>query len=188
MRYLLAIVALIVGTLIGLQLPDADRVFTLFLVHRSVLTHSFLLPLGLYLIARGREHWLMLGSIGASFAVAVHLAFDLFPRRWVGFAQLYAPLFGRVDTSLSVLWIAVSIVVCCALGLKLVRDRRDLALSLVAMAWGFVVAAQREAVWFMPLVSLIAAFALAACLPNPVINGRATARRWAAAISRRRWP
>jgi nitrate/nitrite transporter NarK len=184
MRYILAVAALIVGTLIGLQLPDADRVFTLFLVHRSVLSHSFLLPLGLYLIARGRERWLMLGSVGVSFAVAVHLAFDLFPRRWVGFAQLYAPLFGRVDTSLSVLWLAVSIVVCCALGLTLVRDRRDLALSLVAMAWGFVVAAQREAVWFMPLACLTLAFALAAFLPNPVIDGRATARRWAAAARR----
>jgi hypothetical protein len=188
MRYLLAAVALVLGMLIGLQLPDADRVFTLFLVHRSVLTHSFLLPLGLYLLAQGRERWLMLGSVGLSFAVAVHLAFDLFPRRWLGFAQLHAPLVGRLDTTLSVLWIAASIVVCCALGLKLIRDRRDLALSLLAMAWAFVVAARREMVWLMPLVCLILSFALATCLPNPVIDGQATARRWAAAARAMRQP
>ena len=59
-----------------------------------------------------------------------------------------------------------------------------LYLILVAMAWGFVVATRREAVWFMPLVCLTLAFALAACWPNPVIDGRATARRWAAAARR----
>ncbi|NTU80104.1 MAG: hypothetical protein HGA45_11975 [Chloroflexales bacterium] len=188
MGYLLAVVALIIRSLIGLQLPDADQVFTLFLVHRSLLTHSFLLPLGLALIVRGRPHWLRLGAAGLAFAVAVHLAFDLFPRQWYGYALIHAPLVGRLDASLSVLWIAGSLVACWALGLMLVRDRRDLALCLVAAAWGFVVAARHEATWLMPLVSLIVAFALAACVPNPVIDGRAVARRWAAALSRARHP
>jgi hypothetical protein len=188
MGYLLAIVALIVGALIGLQLPDADQVFTLFLVHRSLLTHSFLLPLGLALIARGRPHWLRLGAAGLAFAVAVHLAFDLFPRQWYGYALIHAPLVGRLSTSLSVLWIAGSIIACCVLGLRLVRDRRDLALCLIAVGWGFVVAAQHEAVWLMPLVSLVVALALAACLPNPVIDGRVTARRWAARARAMRRP
>jgi hypothetical protein len=188
MGYLLAVVALIVGSLIGLQLPDADRVFTLFLVHRSILTHSFLLPLGLSLFARGRERWLALGSAGLAFAVAVHLSFDLFPRQWYGYALIHAPLVGRLNTALSVLWIAGSIVACCVLVLRLVRDRRDLALCLTAAGWGFIVAARREAVWLMPLISLAAAFALAACLPNRVIDGRATARRWATAVGRARRP
>ena len=49
MPYLLAIIALIIGTLVGLQLPDADQVFTLLgLVHRSIITHGLLLPLGLF--------------------------------------------------------------------------------------------------------------------------------------------
>jgi|GEM_PF-778253 hypothetical protein len=186
MRSLLAVVALSVGTLIGLQLPDTDQVFTLVLVHRSILIHSFLLPLGRYLLARGRERWLTLGSAGVSFAVAIHLAFDRFPRRWLSFAQLHAPLVGRLDPSFSGLWIAVRIVVCGVLGLRRVRDRRDLALCLAAVAWGFVVAARREAMWYMPLICLILAFAVAACLPNPVIDGRATARRWAAGMSRAR--
>jgi hypothetical protein len=36
MPYILALIALIIGTLIGLQLPDTDQVFSLILAHRSI--------------------------------------------------------------------------------------------------------------------------------------------------------
>jgi hypothetical protein len=177
MPYILAIVALIIGTLIGLQLPDTDRVFSLFLIHRSIITHGFLLPLGLFLIARRRERWLTLGAAGLSLAVAVHMTFDLFPVSWRGYALITVPLIGRIDPTLTVLWLAISIVACCLLALRLMRDRRDLALALAAAGWSFVLAAGRERVWLMPLVVLVLALFLASLLPNPVFDGRTASRR-----------
>lgn len=188
MPYLVAIIALILGTLIGLQLPDADRVFSLFLVHRSIITHGFLLPLGLFLLAQGRERWLQLGAAGVSLAVAVHLAFDLFPRQWYGYALIHAPLFGYVGSTLSVLWLAASMVVCCLLALRLLRDRRDLALALVAMGWGFVTVMGRERTWLLPLSMLLLTLFLASCFPNPVLDGRTATRRWTAAVRGLRRP
>ena len=137
MPYLFAILALIIGTLLGLQLPDADRVFTLLgLVHRSIITHGLLLPLGASLLVRARPRWLQLGVAGLSLAMAVHLAFDLFPRSWVGYALITVPLVGRLDPTLTVLWLALSVVACCLLALRLLHDRRDLALALGALGWG----------------------------------------------------
>lgn len=188
MPYLLAIIALILGTLIGLQLPDSDRVFSLLLTHRSIVTHGFVLPLGLYLLVRGRERWLQLGAASISLAVAVHLAFDLFPRGWYGYALIHVPLVGYLDSTLSVLWLATSTVACCLLALRLLRDRRDLALALVAMGWGFITVVGRERTWLLPLATLLAALAIASCLPNPVVDGRTIARRWVTALRGLRRP
>jgi hypothetical protein len=185
MPYLLAIIALIIGTLVGVQLPDADQVFTLLgLVHRSIITHGLLLPLGLFLIVRRREHWLTLGATGLCLAVAVHLTFDLFPQSWRGYALITVPLVGRIDPTLSVLWLAISIVACCLLALRLLRDRRDLGLALAAMGYSFLTAAGRERAWLMPLLVLLLALSLASCMPNPVFDGRATARRYVSRLRR----
>jgi hypothetical protein len=188
MPYILALIALIIGTLIGLQLPDTDQVFSLFLMHRSMITHGFLLPLGLFLIARRRERWLTLGVAGLCLAIAVHMTFDLFPLSWRGYALITVPFIGRIDPTLTVLWLAISIVACCLLALRLMRDRRDLALALVAMSWGFLSVIGRERTWLMPLVILLGALALASCLPNPVVDGRATARQWGARLRTIRRP
>jgi hypothetical protein len=185
MPYLLPIIALIIGTLLGLQLPDADQVFTLLgLVHRSIITHGLLLPLGLFLLVRRREAWLTLGAAGLCLAVAVHLTFDLFPQSWRGYALLTVPLVGRIDPTLSVLWLAISIVACCLLALRLLRDRRDLGLALAAMGYSFLTAASRERVWLMPLVVLLLAFFLGSCMPNPVLDGRAATRGYVSRLRR----
>jgi hypothetical protein len=109
----------------------------------------------------------------------VHLSFDLFPRSWIGYALITVPLVGRIAPTLTVLWLASSMVVCCLLALRLLRDRRDLALVLAAASWSFITAAGRAPAWLMPLGVLLLAFFLAACMPNPVLDGRIAARRWA---------
>ncbi|MEI8305503.1 MAG: hypothetical protein WCF99_00425 [Chloroflexales bacterium] len=187
--YLLPILALIIGTLIGLQLPDTDQVFTLIgLVHRSIITHGLLLPLGAYLLIRKRMRWLQMGVAGLCLAIAVHLTFDLFPRSWYGYALITVPLVGQLDPTLTVLWLTISMLTCCLLALRLLRDRRDLVLALVAAGWGFITSAGRERVWLMPLVVLVGALFLASCLPNPAFDGRAAARRWVERTQQMRRP
>ena len=94
------------------------------------------------------------------------------------------PLVGRIDPTLSVLWLAISIVACCLLALRLLRDRRDLGLALAAMGYSFLTAAGRERAWLMPLLVLLLALSLASCMPNPVFDGRATARRYVSRLRR----
>ncbi|NJO82177.1 MAG: hypothetical protein HC828_04790 [Blastochloris sp.] len=188
MHLLAVIIALAIGTLIGLQFPDSDRVFSLLLVHRSIVTHGFILPLGLMLLVQDRARWLRMGAAGLILAVAVHLAFDLFPRQWYGYALITVPFFGRLDSTVSVLWIALSIAVCGVLALRLLRNRTDLALLLAAAGWGFVITMGRERVWLLPLLALLVGLGIAACTPNAVIDGRATIRQWRMARQRRSQP
>jgi hypothetical protein len=68
------------------------------------------------------------------------------------------------------------------------RDRRDLALALGAIGWGFFTVMGREQTWLMPLVILLIAFALASCLPNPTFDGRAASRDWVARLRSMRQP
>jgi membrane-bound metal-dependent hydrolase YbcI (DUF457 family) len=70
----------ILGIMVGLAVPDIDRNFlgrpwNLVLQHRSLLTHSFLLPLALFAFARSTAlRWF---TMGVSVAIATHLCFDL---------------------------------------------------------------------------------------------------------------
>jgi hypothetical protein len=43
------VILLLLALLLGLNLPDLDQQLQ-FLVHRSILTHGFLLPLGVFLL------------------------------------------------------------------------------------------------------------------------------------------
>jgi hypothetical protein len=178
MSIVIELLALIIGVGVGLQLPDVDRVFSFFLVHRSILTHSALLPYLAYLLVRRQDRRLYLAVAGIALGVAVHLAFDLFPRRWYGFAQINVPLIGYLNGTLSVLWIAGSIVACCYLALRLITARRELAIALFIAACGFVLSMRREATWLMPLASLGVAFFFATCLPNGLFDGATAAREW----------
>lgn len=181
MTLILELIVLVAGLAVGLQLPDVDHVF-FFLTHRSALTHGVILPCLALLLVRDRGRLLQLAVAGLALGIAVHLSFDLFPRRWVGFAQIHAPLVGYLDGALSVLWIAGNMVACCYLALVAVPARRLLGLALVVAGWGLLISAQREAGWLTPLLSLGAALFVATCLPNRLIDGGATARQWARVV------
>ena len=122
MSYIVGLLLLPIGIVIGLNLPDLDYRVS-FLVHRSIVTHGFLFPLLLFWGIHKRElAQLRLPLIGFSLSLAAHLCFDLFPVAWIGYALISVPLYGRTDPLFSWLWIAGSIVLCLYLALLLVKN------------------------------------------------------------------
>ena len=80
MRFLL----IFLGYILGINFPDIDHKIK-FLGHRSFLTHSPIPTLILYFLGEksGLSDFNFI-LIGFSFAVGIHLVFDLFPKKWTG--------------------------------------------------------------------------------------------------------
>ena len=89
--------------LAGLVWPDIDQAIP-FLPHRSGLTHSVLLPLAL--LGAGILRGPLLG--GLLLGLGISLTADLFPRHWIGFAEIYLPLWGSLGW-LSPAWLAANV-------------------------------------------------------------------------------
>ena len=95
----IALIALFIGAAIGLYFPDIDRVFP-FLLHRSGITHSVLIPFAvLWLTRQQRPEWLRAGLIGVCVTLAVHLSFDLPPVLWMGYRLISLPVISQIDTA-----------------------------------------------------------------------------------------
>jgi hypothetical protein len=171
-----ALLALLAGAIIGLWFPDVDHVFP-FLRHRSLLTHGLIVPLMLYLAVRADDTWRRRAVIGFCLTVAVHLAFDLYPRGWYGYALLYYPF---VPTSIgfteSVVWLLVGIASCLYFALRLLNTRQEVNTAALVAIGAFLFAYPREQTFWAPLLTLLLVCAVVACFPNPVVSGRAWAR------------
>lgn len=85
---------------IGLRFPDIDFKIK-GLRHRSIVTHSFLLPLVLFIFHKTEMLTLIwmktydiTGSVitGLCFGMTVHFLYDLFPKRFVGSALIQLPV------------------------------------------------------------------------------------------------
>lgn len=182
---ILSLVALLIGAVIGSQLPDIDQ-WLFFLVgqHRSILTHSPLIPFLLYRAAQGRPTWWSWGGAGLAAAFAAHFASDLFPASWYGFAAITVPFIGRLGGTLSMLWLLGSVIACWYLAVRLIEDRRLLVAVVLAGALAFALGLARSR-WpvpvFLPALVLASGFCAAICLPNPVIDGATIVRSWWAA-------
>lgn len=135
----------LLGVALGLHFPDVDSRFkqlvpSWFLLHRSILTHGLLLSLILYLWLRKRASdmpALRYFVIGLSFALAVHLAFDFFPKGWTGFALIHIPWYGRTSALFSQAWLLFSIVTCLYLALLLMRNFVEWVAGVGALALSF---------------------------------------------------
>ena len=87
-----------IGAWLGSWFPDIDLNLKPFLLHRSIVTHGFLIP-ALVLFATGmtRPVWADWLIAGFSAGVALHLAFDLFPKKFKGLALIRVPKVGLKD-------------------------------------------------------------------------------------------
>ncbi len=110
-----------IGAWLGSQYPDIDRLAFLRLRHRSGMTHSFLLPsllwLGWFLSGIEWADWFVAGFSGG---VALHLAFDLFPEKWRGFALIDLPKWGRCTRTVSTAWLFANLFLCVFISVSIV--------------------------------------------------------------------
>ncbi len=164
MKYLLGLVALLAGLAIGNGFPDIDQKTGLIL-HRSIVTHGPLVPLIVFAAAsRSRSIQIRWFALGLTLGVAIHLAFDLFPGSWSGFALISVPSYGWTASWFSWSWIAVSVVACTYLALRLVRGVLDGSLFMLSLMVAFVYIAVGEDALWRPTVALTVATAISLTL------------------------
>ena len=157
MKYLLGLITLIAGLLVGNEFPDIDQKTDL-LLHRSIVTHGPLVPLIVFVIASGIRvipfRWF---ALGLTLSVAIHLSFDLFPKDWSGFALISVPAYGWTAQWFSWTWIAGSTLTCTYLAVRLVRGALDSGVFLVSLIVGFgYISMSEDSVWRPALTVLIA--------------------------------
>ena len=156
MAYVVGLVLLGVGLLIGERLPDTDQSIGL-LRHRSIVTHSPLIPLLLFLVAKNSDtiplRWFLLG---VSLGFAVHLGFDLFPRGWQGYALISVPFYGSTPPWFSIAWIAGSLLSCAYLAARLTRGYLEAVLYLASLAGVFIYANEGEHKLIQPAIAIAA--------------------------------
>jgi hypothetical protein len=128
--------------------------------------------LGVLSVVQIPSEWKRAGVAGVSAAVAVHLAFDLFPQSWRGFALIWVPLIGPLNTTLSISWLMLSVTICLYLALRLLRTHTELAFAAGIGCIAFAMAARSERVFWPVLLFLLCAALLATCLPNRLIRGQ----------------
>lgn len=171
-----ALLALLAGVLIGLWFPDVDRVFP-FLRHRSLLTHGLIVPLVLFLAVRFDDTWRRRAVIGFCLAIAVHLVFDLYPRRWSGYALLYYPVVpASIGLTEAIVWLLLGVAGSLYLALRLLNTSREANVAAVLTLGAFLLVSRSEQSFWPPLLTLLLAFAVVSCLPNPVVSGRGWTR------------
>jgi len=152
MRYATGLFLFVIGSLVGLKLPDFDLVFRWWplIEHRSMLTHGLIVPLVLFAALKGQvvgkrsDPRLRLALMGFCLATAVHLCFDLFPQGWGRYSSVHIPLIGWTDALLSVLWLGLGAFVSLYLACRLLRHIGDFWLALLGLATCYGVSAAHE--------------------------------------------
>ena len=116
-NYFIFLGLIFIGFLIGLDFPDIDLSYQIALGHRSIITHSILLPyIFYYLFIKKRilyNRFFVLIIIGIFLGIGLHLSADLFPnwsnprifgKGWQGNELIKLP--GNIDVGrLSPIWI-----------------------------------------------------------------------------------
>ena len=164
MKYVLGLMALFIGCAAGVWFPDVDQRIEL-LEHRSILTHGPLLPIVLFALASERKsiplRWL---AMGVCIGVAVHLAFDLFPAGWTGYALISVLAWGRMSALFSIIWIGVGVAACMYMGAKLGRGCLEAALFVLGVIGVFGNAGLHEDALWRPALVVAASGCIALAL------------------------
>ena len=105
-----------IGLLIGSFFPDIDQKIK-WLRHRSLLTHSAIIPVILAISLKGEQEKFFVS--GFIIGVTIHLLFDLFPGKWKGYA-LIRPFdaFGTIMFMISSMLIQLMIVMTTLINVK----------------------------------------------------------------------
>lgn len=134
------------GAWLGGWFPDIDLKIR-YIRHRSILTHGFIMPaLMLLVVGAARNERVDWFIAGFATGVAAHLAFDLFPESWRGYAMISAPIYGSLSRRASKAWIALSAFACLSASLLLAPGTAGAVACAVALAALYIhgVTAQKE--------------------------------------------
>ncbi len=153
MAQIFGLVLLIAGLWIGLELPDVDQSVS-FLRHRSIITHGPLIPAALFVFAVSNQsvplRWL---AMGVCIGFAVHLAFDLYPKGWQGYALISVPYLGWTPEWFSKAWIGLSALLSALMAARLTRTFFEVSLFVLGLAGSFVAAAPSENELLLPAIT-----------------------------------
>lgn len=163
---LTGVILLLLALLLGLNLPDLDHQ-TQFLVHRSILTHGFLVPLGVFLLVyKDKTASPRFLSMGFSLAAVTHLCFDLFPRAWIGFALIHIPFWGRSTPLFSWVWLSMSIIICLYLTFVLIKTLLDIVIAVGSLGLAFTFYASTQPIFWPALITLLLGVGVTLVLPT----------------------
>ncbi|WP_123689732.1 hypothetical protein [Allostella humosa] len=157
------IVVMILFATLGLGFPDIDHLFLSWLHHRSIVTHSVLIPLP-FLLARNEA--VRAGAAGFLVGVSIHLAADILsPAKGFGTVWLPWPIKASLGP-LSPMWIAANsgVAMVCSLhamqGLKLRHATGIFGLLSFGLAAAYATLHERKGMAFLAfLVVFVLAFA-----------------------------
>ena len=108
MKNLQYLILFLLGFYVGIEFPDIDQMFQKSLGHRSIITHSILLPLLLILINSFKPKALVnILIMGIFLGIGLHLSADLHPSSWHGYANIKLPSNISIGI-LSPFWIAIN--------------------------------------------------------------------------------
>ncbi len=151
----LSFVVLAVAVYVGLKFPDVDQRVG-FLLHRSIITHGPLLPLMAFAFALGNSPVQRSLGTGIGIGFAVHMAFDLFPRGWQGYALISLPIYGWTPPVFSWIWISATMLICFGFAIKLCRNAIDVVILLLATIAALAFVAPGENALWRPLAVTVA--------------------------------
>jgi hypothetical protein len=107
----------------SLHLPDIDQRILSFLGHRSIITHSFLIPFlfNYFLDKKYKSNiFIKIISINLFFGFSAHFCADLIVKGWQGGA-LITGLGIRLPAPISIIWIFANAIICIIFANKILR-------------------------------------------------------------------
>ena len=155
-----------IAAYIGLKLPDINQQVG-FLLHRSIITHGPLFPLLAYIFATTEHPVPRRFALGACGGLAVHFAFDLFPRAWQGYALVSLPVYGWMPPVVSWVILGGTLLLSMCYTVKCSRGGMDTVMILVVLAASFWFAVRNENALWLPLAVLVSSFVVAYWLVGP---------------------
>ena len=110
--------------LIFQNIPDLDQNHRAlsFLLHRSIITHSILIPFIFLWSLRNYRSFIWIYLPPLFFAFAIHLYADLFTAGWSGYSLISIPIYGRTSSLFSIIWIFSNAVFCVFWTVKIIKE------------------------------------------------------------------
>ena len=109
-----ATISLILFSFLGLSFPDTDFLLFPLLSHRSIITHSIIVPFLIYTYFKKKKNinneYVDLIYAGFLVGIGIHLIADLFPRAYIGYALIKLPFHFSIGVIPTIIWILLNII------------------------------------------------------------------------------